>query len=414
MHEHHAIVPNAERTALLVVDAHLPFVRLQEGGVRAALAALEREHHVRATFLRTVRRERDAKDRLKTLLELDCPPAEWRPDPPHAWLALDAVEPVALVPAGLTDGLAEWLAEQLGAPLPRTRAPWARPGWLAQAAAWVGDQVEVRGEPELVSQWPLSSVLRFDTDDGPLYPDGPLYLKAVFALFRHEPAVTAALSREHPRLVPEVVAIDEQAGYMLMRELSGELAGDCGLAACAEAFRTAASIQRAWVGRGEELRALGAPARGLQTLEPYVTRERLALPTGELCARLSQMCIAETIVHGDLHPWNAVVVGDRTVVFDWSDAAVSHPFLDLAPALFDATDDDTRAELVDAYLEPWSDLAPRPQLEAAALVGEALGCVYQAISYQGINDAFEESDRPLFADEPERWKRRAVELAERL
>ena len=154
--------------------------------------------------------------------------------------------------------------------------------------------------------------------------------------------------------------------------------------------------------------------RGLHTLETYATRERLPLPIRDLCARLSRVRIAETIVHGDLYPWNAVVVGDRTVVFDWSDAAVSHPFLDLAPALFDATDEDTRAELVEANLEPWSDIASRAELRAAALVGEALGCVYQAISYEGIHDAFEVSDRPLLADEPDRWKQRAVELAGRL
>ena len=288
----------------------------------------------------------------KTLLELDCVPEEWRPRPPCAWLAFDAVERAALVPPGLADGLAEWLAEQRGAPLPPARAPWARPGWLAEASAWVRNQVEVRGVPELVRQWPLSSVIRFDTGEG------PVYLKAVFTLFRHEPAVTSALSREHTGLVPDVVAIDEQQGYMLMRELSGELAGDRGPAAWAEAYRTAASIQRAWVGRRDELRALGAPGRGLHTLETYATRERLPLPIRDLCARLSRVRIAETIVHGDI--------------------------------------------------------ASRAELRAAALVGEALGCVYQAISYEGIHDAFEVSDRPLLADEPDRWKQRAVELAGRL
>jgi hypothetical protein len=43
-----------------------------------------------------------------------------------------------------------------------------------------------------------------------------------------------------------------------------------------------------------------------------------------------------------------------------------------------------------------------------------LGCVYQAISCQAIKDAFEPSDKWLFAGELERWRQRAVELAERL
>src|SRR5207253_6917837 len=144
------------------------------------LEALELEHGVRAPYLRTVRRAEDESKRLRTLAELDAVPADWTPRPPAEWLSLDQVNAGTLSPDGFADGLDEWLSEQRGAPVPETRSPWARPGWLAEASRWVSRQVEVRGEPELVRQWPLSSVLRFDTEDG------ALYLKSVFRLFRQE------------------------------------------------------------------------------------------------------------------------------------------------------------------------------------------------------------------------------------
>jgi hypothetical protein len=59
VHEHHALVPNADRSALLAVDGRLPVVRVEERGLQAALAALDREHGVRAPFLRVVRRSEE-------------------------------------------------------------------------------------------------------------------------------------------------------------------------------------------------------------------------------------------------------------------------------------------------------------------------------------------------------------------
>jgi hypothetical protein len=268
---------------------------------------------------------------------------------------------------------------------------------------WVAAQVDVVREPELVRQWPLSSVLRFET------PDGPLFLKAVFPLFHHEPAVTAALAREHRGAVPEVVTIDAERGWLLMRELRGELVFGCDRRWWEEQLRVVARLQRAWVGRTDELRALGAPSRPLEQLaaeEPAVE---------PLCARLAALGVPDTLVHGDLHPWNAVVDGERVVVFDWSDAAIAHPFLDLAPFL-ERADEADREALVAAYLEPWADVADAAALRDAAAVGEALGGVYQVLTYRAIAAAFEPDSRELFgidAAEGE-WRERAAALAERL
>jgi hypothetical protein len=394
VHEHRTLVPDGDRTRLLVVDGQLPTVRTEQRQVPDVLTALEREHGIRAPFLRVVRRAEDDEN-LTTLLELDAGSAH------GSWIAFEDVEPNRVTPV-FADGVEQWLAEQRGArPIPPGRPPWARPGWLAEASAWVAEQARVEAEPELVRQWPLSAVYRFST------AEGPLYLKAVFALFRHEPAVTAALADEHPGDVPDVVAIDSDRGFLLMREFGPEL-GDRASPLWVDGVRLTAGIQRAWLGRGQELAALGAPARRLESLRGELGGDD-ALAAA--LARMEELDLRDTIVHGDLHPWNATVDPDGIRIVDWSDAAIGPPFLDLAVVLYTVPAADVRARLIHAYLEPLHELAPEPQLREAAALGEVLGSLYQAVSYRAINGAFEPDDRWLFADEEKRWLERAVDLA---
>jgi hypothetical protein len=394
MHVHHALVPNAERTALLVVDGRLPCVCTEERRLELTLAALEREHGVRAPFLRVVRRAVDDAERLTTLYEVDATSA------PGTWLPLDDVDAPAVTPV-FADGVEEWLAEQRGAPIPPERPPWARPGWLARASAWVAEQVRVEGGPELVRQWPLSAVYRY------AIADGPVYLKAVFTLFRHEPAVTAALAEAHPGVVPDVVAIERDAGYLLLREFGPEL-GDRASPLWADGVRLTAGIQREWIDRVDELAALGAPVRRPPSLWADVENDATLRAAWQ---RMNELELPDSIVHGDLHPWNATVEPHGVRIVDWSDAAVGQSFLDLAVVLFKEDDAEVRGRLVKAYLEPWRGIASDAMLSEAATVGEVLGCIYQSQSYRAINAAFEPSDRWLFADEEARWRDRAIALA---
>jgi hypothetical protein len=384
VHEHHAIVPNSDRTAILVVEGRLPVVRTDERKQVAAIAALREVYEVRAPFLRVVRRLEDNEERLTTLFEVDAPLQTWTPPKPASWVALESLR-VADVEPLFPEGLEEWLAEQGGAPTPPERVPWARSGWLERATAWVDEIAHLTGEPREVRSWPLSAMYAFDTSLG------SVYLKACLSIWRHEPAVTAHLARRHPGAVPDVVAVDDHEGWLLMRELTGAEVHELGLEAIRRMLRVVAELQRAWIGHDADLLALGAPHRPLDQLR------KTAPDLAHLGDRLAVLAIPETIVHGDLHQWNAILQDGRVVVLDWSDAALAHPFLDLAPVLLHAeADEEERERLIGAYLEPWAGIAPEAQLREAAALGEALGCVHQAISYRAIRAAFEPADRWLF------------------
>ena len=126
-----------------------------------------------------------------------------------------------------------------------------------------------------------------------------------------------------------------------------------------------------WLGRSDELVALGLPIRSLTDLAAQVAamtqdtellgrmppdlRERWLATEPRLvesCRRLDEIGPGPTLVHGDFHPWNVAYGPATTRVFDWTDAAVSHPFVDLATYVFRSQDGSVRRRLVDAYVAP--------------------------------------------------------------
>jgi len=352
---HYALVPGPDRESLVTVDGRVPHVECQ-GAMPDIFAALE-PLIGRPVYLRVAARAQRC-DEILNLRAFDTAPG-------RELTPLDEADPAALVPSELRDGLEQWLAEQRGAPIPELRPPWSRPGWHAEAEAWAGSPLEQ------VRIWPLSAVLR----------DGATYLKAVFPLFHAEPAITEALAGEHAGTVPPVLRTDHDRGWMLIGEVGGVEPNDVPASAWAPVLRTVAEIHRAWSGRVDDLLSLGAQDR----------RVGFTLPP--------------TLVHGDLNPGNAFIVGDRAVIFDWSDACVADPMVDVHTLLFWIEDDDVRAELVDAYADAYG--RPRAEMRDAFAASEADAYLHHAESYRAICDTLAADDRWWFDGEEARWRERA-------
>jgi hypothetical protein len=349
---HYAIA--AANGSLALVDGSLPSVEMPPAQLSDLLTAFEPVIG-RPPYLRLAERVDD-----KPGLRL------------HVFDVGNAAVHNAEMPAQLRPAFERWLAEQRGAPVPRLRAAWARPGWLAEAEAWVGCALRPR------RMWPLSAVLSGELDGE------TVFLKAVFPLFHHEPAITEALAREHPGIVPDVLRVDHERGWMLMRELRGRIA-ESETVALAPAVREHARIQRSWSLRTGELLALGAQDRGQDWPDT-------ALPV--------------TLAHGDFHGGNVVVDNGHATIFDWSDACVAHPLIDLHTFLAFGVAEDARDVLVDAYAEGW-DVSP-------ALVGSGLeeiaeySCLHQAESYRAIAAGVEPTERREFVEYEREWRERAI------
>ena len=71
--------------------------------------------------------------------------------------------------------------------------------------------------------------------------------------------------------------------------------------------------------------------------------------------------------------------------FDWAEACVAHPFFTMTVTL----QDEARA-VPDAYLEPWTRIAPRAELEAAFPAALVLGGICRALTWRAVVDAMPE------------------------
>jgi hypothetical protein len=278
--------------------------------------------------------------------------------------------------------------------------PWVRPEWLAEATGWIRERVDVTGEIEQphVRWW--STVLRVPT------AEGDLFFKAVAPVHRFEAALTARLAELQPARVTEVVDVDPERGWFLMRDagtrLRELLETRDDLHHWERVLPEYARLQVEVAPHAEELLALGTPDERLAVL-PGLFRELLAKrPPGltdeeqrralsavprfeELCVALAEDGLAETIQHDDLHDGQVFVRDGRYLVFDWGDSCVSHPLLSLTVTLRSVAwrldlepGGPELLRLRDVYLEPFGrgpeigDLAYRVGTVARAIAWERM------------------------------------------
>jgi Phosphotransferase enzyme family len=318
-----------------------------------------------------------------------------------AWRALTSASAASAEPALARPYLERWLSELDGSAEGPPRPPWSRPGWQARASAWMTERLADVGSPlvaapQLHALWGLSAVIRGET------ADGAFFLKACSPVFPTEPAITRVLAASEPDLLPNVVAVDEAENWLLMGDIGKSFVGDAPVARWPDGLAAQGAIQRRWLGRTDELAAAGFERRGLAELASQIPRlpelsllaplkpesmSRLeaAIPRLlEACERLSAIGPDDTIVHGDLHPWNVADVDGRSIVFDWSDSCIGHPFLDLATYVCRTADVVARQACVDAYSAAWSDVLQPAELEEAVLLALPLGALHQVESYRRI------------------------------
>jgi hypothetical protein len=295
--------------------------------------------------------------------------------------------------------------------------PWTQPGWLATATAWIRERANLVGEIEQVHVRWWSTVLRAPTIDG------DLYFKAAAPAFRFEAPLTAKLSKLQPKRVPELVDVDVDRGWLLMRDGGTRLRELLQTAAELHHWESLlpeyAQLQIDVAPHAEELLALGVPDERLSVLperfrtllahrpEGLTAREyeRLVAAAPELeamCHELAGHGIPETIQHDDLHDGQIFVQDGRYLFFDWGDSCISHPFHTLAVTLraaaakFDLEPGGPELRRMrDAYLEPFGDL------QDAAELAYRTGTIARSLAWQryvsAAGDLADEDDRTAVA-----------------
>ena len=381
------------RTLLPFVEVEGTDDELYEIG-RALAALVGFETVMVRPVLRSVDRTRKALELGLDLEPVDGPSS---PAPAAAWLT--ATE---LADTELADDDRSLVGLHSADRPPPERAAWMRRGFAAEASAWIDEalasQSRERVAPvEQISNWCISSILRAETETGRVYfkatADSPLFVD--------EGTVTNGLATLFPGSVPAPIAIDAERRWMLLDEFGPVVGWKADVETRLDVLTTYARIQReaapmadglltlgvfdrraAWLAGQIEKLADSAASLGLETAE---AEDFVRLVPGfvDACERLTAGAVPDSLVHGDLHPANVAHDGVGYVFFDWTDACLAHPFLDLLVVLFEE-DADQRRALADAYLGVWADHASAEELRELWRLAAPLASLNQAVSYRSI------------------------------
>jgi hypothetical protein len=258
---------------------------------------------------------------------------------------------------------------------------------------------------------PWSTVLRIPTDAG------DLWFKAGNVAQGFEVGVVQILAERRPDLVPRLLAVDVDRGWMLQGD-GGErlrewLEPDSDHGVWVDILPRYAELQIAVAPDAERLVAAGAPDRRLALLpgqfeELVHDREALhALTVDELrrlgalapaieadCAELERYRLPETIQHDDLHDGQVFVRDGAYVFFDWGDSCVSHPFFTLVVTLALLAhrlgiEPDAREleRFRDAYLQAWTGFGGADELVHAYPISHRLGTLCRGLTWARIECA---------------------------
>ena len=345
----------------------------------------------------------EARRQVEAVYLLENHDPAWAPPSNGQWVGGDELARLPLARPEHRAMIEQYLAENDPDTRPARRPPWAQKGWFVRAEAWMQTQLAQSGYTvtapiEQVKSWCISCILRARTTAGDVY----FKQAAALPLFGPEPRLTAGLARLYPDHIPIPLAIDEEQGWMLLADFGPEVGWDAPLAVREEALALFGQLQINFAGRVDELFALGCLDRRLDRLaeqiEPllYDGHVRSALNVAEveklqalapqlktMCAALASYKVPQTLVHGDLHLSNVARQGGKYLFFDWTDACVTHPFLDMIDILREK-DESAQARLRDRYLALWSDYEPPERLQEMWVMAEPLCALHQAVSYQYI------------------------------
>jgi fructosamine-3-kinase len=324
-----------------------------------------------------------------------------------------------LVPECLSFGLSNWLEERntqieqgttwQSSP---SRPPWTLPGWHSEAESWITSELDllnmdIRGiEP--LKLWCISAVLRVQSTTSPVFFKASLDLP----LFVNEGAVMSGLAQIYPDNIPAPLAVNAARRWMLLGDLGAPIGRSASLAQRVSVFQEMARLQIDSTERINSLLKIGCIDRRIPwlqahlkslmadeiTLDLIMPAERAALRGAlprlqSMLDELDSLPIPPALLHGDLHTGNVAIRDGKIQFFDWTDAAVSHPFFDLDD-VFTADDPAERKILENSYLLPWQQIYPAREVQRAFRLARVVFGLYHAISYQYILNHLEESDRP--------------------
>jgi len=252
--------------------------------------------------------------------------------------------------------------------------------------------------------------------------EGDVYFKASAPSEAYEPALTLALARKQPDVIPVVLHIDVERAWMLMRDAGTQLrdliVDPPDPAIWDELLPLYAELQIELCDSADELLALGTsdkrPAQLARAYEDLPARWQAekAPPQRAVDALVEQLgeTIPVSLAHEEFQDNNILFRNGSPVLIDWAESAVEHPFCGLVNTFRGIVDrwgfEPGTPELLrlrDFYLEPWTRFAPLPELVEVFDAAYALGMVCRALTWDRLVSGLTGPDRAEYDHHVATW-----------
>jgi Ser/Thr protein kinase RdoA (MazF antagonist) len=261
---------------------------------------------------------------------------------------------------------------------------------------WIASYVEPAGPLEVIKERPWSFVVKVPAKDG------VFWFKENRGATGYEASLIHALARWVPGRVLQPVAIDAERSWSLLPD-GGQTLRETGGGNWEQMLAEHAQLQRDLAVHSAQLLSLRVPDQSPAAMAAWASARGATPPPLPTLAD-----IPLTLQHDDLHDGNVFADGK---VFDWGDASVSHPFGVLLVSLNVLAHfrelkpgDPLLKRAAEAYLEPWSDLAPRASLLAEARKAIELAKIGRAMSWErGMRGATAAQITELGSDPVQGW-----------
>jgi|GEM_PF-290670 len=418
--EYYFIVPDADDTHVLLVSEGnawtLPHTTLAGAYKWQSSAHVNKAANETLAFRATTRRcaspDMDPGSPLQEIAYvMENHSTAWAPPPTARWVGTGDLALLSIATPGMARVLEEWF-DWVNAADKSLRVPWYEAGWMNAAGAWMVQQLarldsKPTGPIEQVCSWQRSCVMRLPTTHG------AAYFKAIPAALGSELDVSVLLDHEYHGMVAEVMAVDTDRRWLLMRDMGAKTMDSVpDLKQWKAAVHAYAQLQVDWVDAAHRFSIAGCPNRGLLQLVESIDRllmDTVVMKPGEpdglsmkqihalhyraralkiAAHRLGTLRLPVSLDHGDLWAGQIVAGNTNPVFIDWSDASLTHPFFsmeffsnmeEMRPYLGDAPD--APNQLRDAYLEPWTVYEPHDILTQAWSIACSLAPLSTALLY---------------------------------
>ena len=304
---------------------------------------------------------------------------------------------------------------------------WTSDDWFGKADSWVRNRlasagIVVTGEPVPYRIRFWAAVWCYPTDHG------LFWFKENNPGQAFEAALVAAMAEALPQHVVAPLAIDAGPGWLLTAD-QGPVLADQEEADWTRLVLEYADFQRDTVPHRNTLLAAGLtslePANlsaALNTVADWfdslpadhpvrpdaATRAgvRRAVETTAEVEKLLPGVVPMALDQNDLHARNVLRPDPDGPFrfFDFGDAVWGHPFATLA-----SVREDVDEQVVTAYLEKWSDLAPLDVLRRELEIAEPLHTVHRMVSWHRLLAHADDIECATWADSVEHWLRKLLQ-----